>query len=72
MFLVMGLVESSWRRTPGRLLPDRATLLVLAVAALCFTLPMIRVWEHRREVGLPLVGLLVLWAAEMVGIWGRR
>jgi hypothetical protein len=72
LFLVMGLVESSWRRTPGQLLPDRATLAVLAVAALCFTLPMIPVWEHRREVGLPLVGVLVLWAAGMARIWRER
>jgi hypothetical protein len=68
LFVVMGLVESSWRRHPGRLLPDRSTLVVLAVAALCFALPMIPVWECRREVGLPLLGVLVLWAAGMMNL----
>jgi alpha-1,2-mannosyltransferase len=72
LFLVMGLVESSWRRHPDRLLPDRATLAVLAFAALCFTLPMIPVWEHRREAGLPLLGVLVLWGAGMARIRPRR
>ena len=41
-------------------------------SALCFTLPMVPGWEGRREAGLPLFGVLVLWAAAMAGMRSAR
>jgi len=64
--LVAGLAEQSMATGRQRLGPYPVCLTVLLLAGTCFALPMIPVWEGRREIGLSLYGCVLLWALALV------
>jgi alpha-1,2-mannosyltransferase len=66
--LMAGLSAYSVSARPERMVPFFSMLTVLILAGICFALPMIPVWEGRREIGLSLYGCVLLWVAAVVSL----
>ena len=62
MPLMMGLIADSVARSGGFVGSVRSVAF-LGLTGLMFALPMIPIWEMRREAGLPLLASLLLWGA---------
>ena len=60
---VAGAAFRAW--DPAAVLPPWRTLALLAAVGVLFALPMIPFWDRRREVGLSLLGALVVWTAAV-------
>jgi hypothetical protein len=69
---VMALLARSQAKSPGHAWPTGPTLALIVMAGLLFALPMVPVWEHRREAGLSLYGCLILWLGLVVQLWRDR
>jgi hypothetical protein len=69
---VMGLAARSMGEFPKRPAPPWPTLIFLYAVGICFALPMIPYWQHRREFGLSLFGCLALWIAVVTQLRVER
>ena len=70
--LMAGLSAHSMTARPERMVPFVGKLTVLILAGICFALPMIPVWEGRREIGLSLYGCVLLWVAALGSLQQRN